>query len=192
MDILELVKLINKELCIDGNFTRIAKDLFGKSESSLRKKLNKAGYKRIGNEYIPIGDDNMPKVRHTSPTPVDHFQEILDSKNSLTPEQYEGDMNLVLPNDINENILKLASNFNRIMTVVEQFENTYNSKYEDEYDNGIIIELPIETKKDFRATTRVNNVIWELFGNFCTENSMYTKRDLVSMALKEYMQKYSK
>lgn len=56
----------------------------------------------------------------------------------------------------------------------------------------IIIELPIKTKKDYRATARINNVIWKQFGVFCNQNPLYTKRDLLSIALEEYMERYRK
>lgn len=44
MEILELLKLVNSELEKDKSLTSIAKDL-GVNESTIRKKLNKIGYK---------------------------------------------------------------------------------------------------------------------------------------------------
>ena len=48
----------------------------------------------------------------------------------------------------------------------------------------------MENKTDFRATIRVNNVVWENFSDFTNKHKEFTKRDLISMALKEYMENH--
>lgn len=182
----QLVELVNEKLLTGASLVSIAKEVFNMNESSIRKRLNKAGYKRVDNKFILVDKDKYEDSKKM----VSVGQAKL-----LTPTvtlEYEDSKSVVIPKDIKENIIGLASNYDRIMTMLNKYEydKKYEGEYEDEYDNSIIIELPIETKKDYRATTRVNNVIWDQFGEFCNRNKEYTKRDLVSMALKEYMNKY--
>ena len=60
-----------------------------------------------------------------------------------------------------------------------------------EHDKAeIIIELPVDESKEFKTSIRVNKIIWEQFKDFCKSNKNYTQKDLVSMALLEYMNKY--
>ena len=69
----------------------------------------------------------------------------------------------------------------KIMSIVERYDTQYDS---------MTIELPVETIKDFRTSIRINNVVWEQFNKFSEEHKEFTKRDLLSMALKEYMDKF--
>lgn len=182
----QLSEFVNKELLQGESLVGIAKKI-AVNESSIRKKLNKAGYKRIDNQFKIVDNEQYEEskriVRNVqAKPPIANKKDIQENRD------------IIIPKDIKENIIGLASNYDRIMKMLKQYEGEYDKKYEDEYDgeydNSITIELPIETKKDYRATTRVNNVIWEQFGTFCDDNKTYTKRDLVSMALKQYMDKY--
>lgn len=182
----QLSEFVNKELLEGESLVSIAKKI-SVNESSIRKKLNKAGYKRVENQFKLVANTQYEEskmiVRGEEYKPSIAIKEVI-----------EENKNIIVPKDIKENIIGLATNYDRIMKMLNQYEGEYDKKYEDEYDGendkSIIIELPVETKKDYRATTRVNNVIWEQFGEFCDENKTYTKRDLVSMALKQYMDKY--
>lgn len=52
MEVLELLQYVNKGLEEGKSVTSIGKEL-GLNESSIRKKLNKNGYKREGNKFVP-------------------------------------------------------------------------------------------------------------------------------------------
>lgn len=180
----QLVELVNEKLLTGASLVSIAKEVFNMNESSIRKRLNKAGYKRVDNKFILV-DEN----KYEDSKKIVSVGQVELAVPAVTLE-YDDSKSVIISNDIKENIIGLASNYDRIMAMLNKYEGEYDKKYEDEYDNSIIIELPVETKKDYRATTRVNNVIWDQFGEFCNNNKEYTKRDLVSMALKEYMNKY--
>ena len=51
MEVQDLLEYVNSELANGSNLTKFAKGL-GKNESTIRKKLNKAGYKRVGNKFV--------------------------------------------------------------------------------------------------------------------------------------------
>lgn len=85
----------------------------------------------------------------------------------------------------------LNTNFDILVEMIESYK-TQNSKHEIINDNKdeIIVELPIDETKEFKTSIRVNKVVWEQFKEFCKNNKHYTQKDLVSMAMLEYMEKY--
>ena len=59
------------------------------------------------------------------------------------------------------------------------------------FRNGIVIDLIDDKHKDNGKpkSVRVNYFIWEEWKEFTSKNS-FSSKDLISMALKEYMDKY--
>ena len=72
--------------------------------------------------------------------------------------------------------MELAKNYDKIMLLIDSDKNM---------NDGITID-------NYRTTIRINNVVWENFKEFCVQNKMFTQRDLLSMALTEYVNKYKK
>lgn len=104
--------------------------------------------------------------------------------------KYDNSNTLVInQKEIQNKLIGLAQNYDKILKVIQEYDSKYDAQYDKEYA-GIVVELPIETKADFRATIRVNNVIWDNFSNFVNNHKEFTKRDLISMALKEYMENH--
>lgn len=52
MELLELLEYVNAKLLEGKSVTAIGKEL-GLNESSIRKRLTKNGYKRVGNQFVP-------------------------------------------------------------------------------------------------------------------------------------------
>lgn len=75
------------------------------------------------------------------------------------------------------------------MQMVDMFKQ--NNRLETQNKN-IIIELPFEDDKTFKASYRVNKTINGQFKEFCKEHKEFTAKDLLSQDLKEFMDKYSK
>ena len=92
----------------------------------------------------------------------------------------------VSPSD-KEKFLGLISNYELIMNMLDNYKNN-----EDKFNraNGLVVELPVEKKKDFRITLRLNDVVYEEFKEFADKNKQFTVKELVSQALKEFIQKY--
>jgi len=93
------------------------------------------------------------------------------------------DNGMTFSHQIKSNLTELAKNYDKIMTLINNDKNM---------TDDIRIELPVETKDNYRTTIRINNVVWENFKEFCVQNKMFTQRDLLSMALTEYVNKYKK
>lgn len=93
----------------------------------------------------------------------------------------------VFTNDDISQLQEFISNYSIIMQMVEMFKQ--NNKINANNKN-IVIELPLEDDKAFKASYRVNKTVNEQFKEFCKEHKEFTTKDLLSQALKEFMDKY--
>ena len=163
----EVALYLNNELLKGRKQKEIEINDFKVNERVIAKRLVSKGYKKIDNQYIKY-DNSITKVIK---------EEKIEYDNSITP--------VINQKEIQGKIIGLAQNYDKILKIIQE----YDKKYDKEYD-GITIELPIETIRDFRTSIRVNNVIWEQFNEFTNNYKEFTKRDLLSMALKEYMENH--
>ncbi|MFD3158869.1 hypothetical protein ACFIJ5_18835 (plasmid) [Haloimpatiens sp. FM7330] len=100
------------------------------------------------------------------------------------------------------NILSLAKNYDKISKVLEWFENKNDDKCMTDdtcvtnvievIDDKIKINLPDSEEK--RTTIRVNAKVWDDFNEFCSSenNKHLKKRDILSMALLEFIDRYKR
>lgn len=86
-----------------------------------------------------------------------------------------------------EKLKDLIDNYTVISQMVQMFKENQNIQLNS---NNIVIELPQEDDKSFKVSYRVNKTIHNQFKEFCKEHKEFTAKDLLSMALKEYMDKY--
>lgn len=150
---------------------------FKVNQGVIKNRLTRRGYKKVDNQWILNGDKSITKVI---------------PENKPVEKKYDNGNTLVIhDNEIHSKLLKLAQNYDKLMSIIEKYDNEYDDTYDRKYD-GITIELPIETKADYRTSIRVNNVIWEQFNEFTEDNKQFTKKDLLSMALKDYMNNHKK
>ncbi len=157
----EVVDCINNKLNEFESLKKVGDELEA-NESTIRKWLNKKGYKRVGNKFI---EDNK----------IDDDKYHINSINSK----------------IDDDIKYLSSEIDNIKNLLEWFK-TKDDKYHIDVikENDISIDLPDQSIK--RTTIRVNNTVWEMFNKFADENKHYDKHDLLSQLLLESLLKYSK
>lgn len=171
MDIL----LINNYLK-EGKTVKEIREILGYSEKSYQKKIKELGYKYNQKEkqYILGNVEIMPvKASNTTCNTVSITSDNIT--NLITKDQEEG------LNFISENIQDLQE---MLMYYKRNKEcNTVN--------RGIVINLiddkDIDNGKP--VSVRVNKHIWKEWQEF-TKDINYSSKELVSMALKEYMEKY--
>ncbi len=88
----------------------------------------------------------------------------------------------------------IINNSDVLLEMIQLYKSKVAGKYvygDAPADNKFItIELPFEEEKDFRKTYRVNKIIAKQFEDFCNQHKEYKVKDLLSQALKEYMEKY--
>lgn len=174
-NIQEVVLYLNEELAKGRTQKEIEINDFKVNERVIAKRLVSKGYKKVNNQYVlkygECYDSNTPIIKKET-------QEVL--------MEYDDSNTIVIKDKkIQNNLVELAKNYDKLLKLIEE----YDKKYDREYD-GITIELPIETIKDFRTSIRINNIVWEQFNEFSNNHKEFTKRDLLSMALKEYIEKY--
>lgn len=190
----EIALYMNAELSKGRTQKDIEINDFKVNERVIEKKLKRKGYKKINNQYI-LDDNSNTKVTTKEPKVISSHQEDKDKKYDnditvVTKGEYDNNNTIVINDkNIKNNLIELARNYDKILRIIEAYDKNNDAQYDAQYD-GIVIELPMETKSDFRTTVRVNNVIWEQFNIFAVEHKEFTKRDLLSMALSEYMRKH--
>lgn len=182
----EVISYLNNELAKGRTQKDIEINDFKVNERVIAKRLTSRGYKRIDNQYIKYDKNNIQVINPNKNKHEDNHTVVIKDGKS----EYDKNNTLVInQKEIQTKLIGLAENYDKILEIIQKYDKKYDGQYDKEYD-GITIELPIETKNDFRATVRVNNVIWEQFGEFANNHKEFTKRDLLSMALKEYMKNH--
>lgn len=146
------------------------------AEKSFQKQIKKLGYKY-----------NQKNKRY----------EKIEAQ-SITPKNkdYHSNTGVINQTDIAADIdikkvADLVKNYDMIKELLTWFKNK-------EYENDIIeviqdnrIEIDIDTDETKRTTILVNKKIYDEFNEFCQKHKEYDKKDLISMALKEYIQNYN-
>lgn len=170
----------------EQGFTRHEiKDKLGyKSIDSLTKFLKKRGYSFNNklNIYTPIDDISMTNVIG-EPKKARQQGIILNDDKGMTID---------IQQDIKNNIINLANDYDKIQQVIKWFDSRVNDKGMTEVieviNQGIKINLP--QSENIRTTIRINKEIWDRFEAFSKKNKEFNKQDLMAQALKEYMEKY--
>ncbi|MGL5152986.1 MAG: hypothetical protein ACRC7N_20705 [Clostridium sp.] len=204
LTIVELLELTNKNIQYGLSVSQIGQ-LFNPiiKEDRIRKKLNKNGYKRVKDkdktktifELQDVGQDVGQGVGqgvgHTKTSEVKSEVKRIKPKTEVIRKDDVGQCRanvgqLELVEGIEkDNFITLMKNFNTIMEMVEHYKN--NSMIEK---GDIIIHLPQEEDKSFKASLRVNKVVLEQFKVFCNNHKEFSQKDLLSMAMVEYINKH--
>lgn len=174
----KMAEYINGELSKGRTMKDIENNDFQVNERVIGKRLRRKGYVKQGNKYVlPEG----AKMEDDKVTPI-----VIKPSQVITNREDDKKNQLVISDkNVMKKVLGLVDNYDRIMELLARDDKMYDKVYD-----GIVIELP--ASEDYRTTIRVNKVIYEEFDRFCTENKAFNKKDIISMALKEYMEKYKK
>ncbi len=156
----------------------------GKTVAQIRKELG-IGEKLFQKQIKQLGYKYNQKIKQYQPLGDDYF----DNTKVIN---YDSDI-VINKKDFDLDVGKMAGlidSYDDIKQVLDWFKSR-------EYDNSIIevipnnkIEINIDTEESKRTTILVNSQIYNEFNQFCNRHKEFDKKDLISMALKEYMQKY--
>ncbi len=185
----QVEEYINIELKKGRSQKEIEINDFKVNQGVIKNRLNRRGYKKVDNQWVlpdkQYEEGNIKVISTQNKKYEDSKAKVLNIQETELME-YDNDNTLVIADEkIKNNLINLSKNYDKIMSIVQEYDKKYDKRYD-----SMVIELPIETIKDFRTSIRINNVIWEQFNKFSEEHKEFTKRDLLSMALKEYMDKY--
>lgn len=174
LDIIDQVKYINKMLNEKRSLTNISNDL-SIGRSTIRDRFKKANYiydKKL-NQYIQyekVACDTEVIQRNTN---------ILESIKREDLEKYD-----ISDTDVNKKILNITNEYEILMEMIELYKCNSNV-----LQNKIVIDLP---EDDSELTSfRINKEILKQFNEFVKCKKEFRKIDLVSMALKEYMENHN-
>lgn len=172
----DIVVYINEKILEMGSLKAIA-DILNVNESTIRKRLNSNGYKRINNEFV-LKDDMCNQVCNTH----EGINEVKVNENSNT--------NVFNNEFFKKNMFFLNGEIDILKKIIEDYKSRDDKGNIDviELREGIKIELPDSDIK--RTTIRINEKVWNMFNEFVTENKTFDKHDLMGQALLDYMNKY--
>lgn len=193
-DILEFITYINVELLQGRDMKDIEKNDFFVNDRVIVKRLARRRYKRAPNtaDIVDI-NGNLIKIfteEDDSKTFELQPKEIVpdedsDSRSSVVRD----DKGIIYNEDIKSNeLLELINRKEEIFKVLDYFNNM--SDKVGEIGKGLIIKLPNARNNEFKATIRLNDVVWEEFKDFSKKNPFFEMKDLTSQALVEFMNKY--
>lgn len=166
----DIVAYINQEFEKNKSLISISEEL-GVNESTIRKKLNSNGYKRIDNKFV-LKDD-------------------ICNQECNTPKENKEITNVFSNSEFKDNMLFLHNEIDILKNIIKQFKQDDKSNTNViELREGIKINLPESDIK--RTTIRINEDVWDMFNQFVDENKPFDKHDLMGMALLEYINKYKK
>lgn len=175
LDIEEQVKYLNDNLLEGHTVIRIREDI-GIGEKALQKLIKQGGYKY------------NPKLKKYIKTTIPDI--VVEETTTVITDVVEETTDVVL-NMEDSNIKYLAENFMVLKELIENYKRA-TTQSSTKATTGIVIDL-VDDKhlKPKPKSVRINEFIWEEWQRFCDKNKYYSKQDLISMALKNYMKKHN-
>lgn len=188
LEVLEQVQYINNELKNNKSITSVCKEL-GIGRSTIRdrfKKSNYIYYKEL-NEYVHNNDITDVIQGNKKSNNRCYTSVKVEGNNCSTPViQKDTVTEIVTKSDeeIRNNLLDLVNNYDVLKDIIELHRrNTSVVKQQ------IVIDLDDAESK--LATLRVNSKVLDQFKDFCSKHKEYKKVDLLSQAIKNFIESYN-
>lgn len=175
----ENVSFINEKLNNGISMLMIEKEYYGVGRDTITKKLNRKGYKRSsdGKKLFILVDE-----KKAVESPIKPKKTISDNNSNhnsnitgvmITKEEYKQLLELI---GLKEDIKQLLNN------------NNHNNCNDNNSNNiNVIVAEDVSLRQ-----MKIDNKIYKKFREFCNEHKQYKYQDLISSALNEYVDKYSK
>lgn len=167
MEVQDLLEYVNSELANGSNLTKFAKGL-GKNESTIRKKLNKAGYKRVGNKFVLNVDTTRSTTRYEE-NKLGHMPH-----NNIY--SMKADISKIEANIDIEKLRLLVENIDNLLRLIP---NTTSS----------ITSISINTEKTKVTSLRINEDIYNLIKERAVRDKCSIS-DIVNKSLMDYLNNY--
>ena len=151
-----------------------------KEISSLNRFMKRRGFSLVGELFIK---NEAPNITN---------EDAKSNINIINKEEAPEDMINAIPEGFKENMINLVNQYDKLQEII----NWFNTK--DDIDNTNVIEVNTGIRIDLpdapikRTTIRVNDKVWNDFLDLADANSEFDKHSLLSMAIKEYVEKYKK
>lgn len=176
------VNYIN-ELLKEGKSVKEVRNIMGLNEKAFQREIKALGYKY------------NQKLKQYEPTDVDDksvTQVIKPSKKAIIIDDDKG-MTIDIQQDLKDNIVNLANDYEKIQEVLKWFENRSDDESMTEVieviNEGIKINLP--KAKATRTTIRINEITWNKFKKFAEDHKEFNQQDLMAQAIEDFINKHS-
>lgn len=179
LDFIEKIEYLNSKLREGKTVIRIREDI-GIGEKALQREIKSNGYRYNNKErqYVPTTEATTKSTTEVLPTIVDDKNTIVSNENTF-----------VVPKQQQQILGYLENNFEVLQEFLEKYKSTTKSTTETT-TNHIVINLVDDKHLNPKPKSiRINEFVYQDWQKFC-ETKHYSKQDLISMALKEYMEKY--
>lgn len=114
-------------------------------------------------------------------------------KSSTNIIQSESSITNIIPN-IKDDLLEIIEMKEDLKKLIKQYKEGYDKEHtsviEVIVENNIKIDLP--DAEIVRTTVRVNKDVLDCWNKFCNINKEFSKTDLLSSCMKEFIDKYNK
>lgn len=180
LPILNQVEFINSQINNDS-ITSVCKKI-GVGRSTIRDRFKKAdySYSKELNKYVYI----EPKEDLKDLTEQNNKCVTSDINTNLVEDSHILSVLKKLDEEFQNNIIDLANNYEVLKEIIELHRrNTSVIKQQ------IIIDL--DNSENKLTTLRVNKAVLDEFNVFCEKNKQFTKVDLISQALKNFIDLHS-
>ena len=164
--------------------------------TTIRRAMNRSGYKTKNGIFIKEDDKSITNVINDSNNTDNKDNTSVIQEDTEKAERLQVDIlspeaaAIISNDDIKNNLLKIVNQYDKIQNIIDWFDSR------DDKDNTSVIQLDTVLKIDLpkadikRTTIRVNEKIWNNFNNLADKYKEYDKHSLLSMALKEFIERY--
>ncbi|HBH3615382.1 TPA: hypothetical protein KSK08_003806 [Clostridioides difficile] len=183
LDFMEKIEYLNNKLKEGQTVIRIREDI-GIGEKALQREIKANGYRYSNKErqYIPTTDATTTS---TTKITTEMLPTIVEDKNTIVVDENT----FVVPKQQQQVLGYLENNFEVLQEFLEKYKSTTRATTETT-TNHIVINLVDDKHLNPKPKSiRINEFIYQDWQAFC-DTKHYSKQDLISMALKEYMEKY--
>lgn len=172
LDFMEKIEYLNNKLREGQTVIRIREDI-GIGEKALQREVKANGYR-----YNVKTKQYMPTTETTTKSTTEVLPTIVADKTTI-----------VVPKRQKQILGYLENNFEVLQEFLEKYKSTTRATTETT-TNHIVINLVDDKHLNPKPKSiRINEFVYQDWQQFC-ETKHYSKQDLISMALKEYMDKY--
>lgn len=177
--------LSRKEIAQLFNYSKI---------SRLDDFMKRNNYIKVNDKFVLNDGGQMEDIERTTSSKASN---LVNNKDIKTKE--DNYPPTILQNeDIQSKLLNMISHYDDFVNMVKWFNGSGATIRQMEGNYPPIIEiqngLQINYSKTepIKTTVRVDKEIWDKFSNLCNEYNCYSKVDLLSQCMYEFIEKYSK
>lgn len=171
LSFIEKINYFNSKLKEGQTVIRI-REYIGISEKGWQKEVKQNGYKYDTKSRLYI---KIKATTETTTTSATNNKSI-----NLPSKEHEEIQNYIL------------GNFDILKEIIEKYKATTESTTTSTTSNIVINLVDDKHLNPKPKSIRINEFIYQDWQKFCEENKLYSKQELISMALKEYMENHGK